>query len=451
MKKDFLEQEEEREVNNIVCQDRQLVKIRFNPTEETNFKPYTDGEKNLIYLPLQNSLILQPQELCLVDLKIQLLIPENLYGVIRQAIPNDILTLYTHTGLNPENETTSFNIYAKNVSNKTVQNSAGEPLVTIALCSNSNCIWEGEEKRDKSPSIKKTIGILHEEQSLLHTFIENTNPAELNLINIPNFKIPEDVYSRQSIMQSIRNLDESQAHDIINNCAIPIRGESMDRKTEICDFTKKIAQEKIKLQNISVVPATKLEQLSKEQIDSLKESLHFDMCQKLAVLGIDLLRNQAITRDIFARAQQSDDYFSVIYQSIREGMHEFPNYIVKDSVLYKKIYDKQFRSTKFVICLPDILLPSVIHTLHVTLGHPSKTATVKNFQTYYYHPKASNMCREYVKSCLTCTFAGKYDLKKVITSTKRTLKPTRPRQHLYCDLIPMPKTEFSYILFGLDA
>ena len=151
-------------------------------------------------------------------------------------------------------------------------------------------------------------------------------------------------------MQSIRNLDESQAHDIINNCAIPIRGDIMDRKTEICDFTKKISQEKIKLQNITVVPATKLEQLSKEQIDSLKESLHFDMCQKLAVLGIDLLRNQAITRDIFSRAQQSDDYFTVIYQSIREGMHEFPNYIVKDSVLYKKIYDKQFRSTKFVIC-----------------------------------------------------------------------------------------------------
>ena len=87
---------------------------------------------------------------------------------------------------------------------------------------------------------------------------------------------------------------------------------------------------------MTVVPATKLEQLSKEQIGSLKESLHFDMCQKLTVLGIDLLRNQAITRDIFARAQQSDDYFSVIYQSIREGMHELPNYIVKDSVLYKK-------------------------------------------------------------------------------------------------------------------
>ena len=73
---------------------------------------------------------------------------------------------------------------------------------------------------------------------MLHTFIENKNTAELNLINIPNFKIPEDVYSRQSIIQSIRNLDESQAHDIINNCAIPIKGDSIDRKIEICEGCK---------------------------------------------------------------------------------------------------------------------------------------------------------------------------------------------------------------------
>ena len=75
--------------------------------------------------------------------------------------------------------------------------------------------------------------------------------------------------------------------------------------------------------------------------------------------------------------------------------------------------------------------------LHVTLGHPSLSATVKNFQTYYYHPRASNMCKDYVKSCLTCAYAGKYDLKKVKSSTERTLKPSRPRQHLYCDLIPI--------------
>jgi hypothetical protein len=31
------------------------------------------------------------------------------------------------------------------------------------------------------------------------------------------------------------------------------------------------------------------------------------------------------------------------------------------------------------------------------------------------------------------------------------MKPTRPRQYLYADLIPMFKGTFSYILFALDA
>ncbi|MFO0003020.1 MAG: hypothetical protein ACK559_17990, partial [bacterium] len=31
------------------------------------------------------------------------------------------------------------------------------------------------------------------------------------------------------------------------------------------------------------------------------------------------------------------------------------------------------------------------------------------------------------------------------------MKPTRPRQYLYADLIPLFKGTFSYILFALDA
>jgi hypothetical protein len=52
---------------------------------------------------------------------------------------------------------------------------------------------------------------------------------------------------------------------------------------------------------------------------------------------------------------------------------------------------------------------------------------------------------------MTCKYAHKQDLKKSVPSAERTLQPTRPRQHLYCDLIPMPKGQYSYILFCLDA
>jgi Integrase zinc binding domain len=109
------------------------------------------------------------------------------------------------------------------------------------------------------------------------------------------------------------------------------------------------------------------------------------------------------------------------------------------------------KQCKFVICIPNELMPSVIHTLHQTLGHPTVSTTLKNFQHYYYHHKAKPLIRDYVQACLKCKYAHKQDLKKSVPSAERTLQPTRPRQHLYCDLIPMPKGQYSYILFSLEA
>jgi len=340
-------------------------------------------------------------------------------------------------------------MFAKNISNDIVTISAGQPFVDIAICTNKDCNLKDQPL---SNFANLPIETVHEDTSLLHKVLQKNLPSELNLINLQYaISLPSDEINQCSILNSIRHLDKIQLYNIENNCAVPIKETVPNKETVIEDFTSNIAKERVKIQNMEIIPPQKFTELNKEQLTSLKESLHFDMCQKLAVLGIDLLRNQAITRDIFARAQQSDDYFSIIYQSIQEGTNDYPNFIIKNSVLYKKVFDKHFASAKFVICLPEILVPSVIHTLHTVLGHPSLTATVTNFQAYYYYPRASNLCKDYVRSCITCVFAGKYDMKKVKTSTNRTLKPTRPRQHLYCDLIPMPKTQFSYILFCLDA
>jgi Integrase zinc binding domain len=96
-------------------------------------------------------------------------------------------------------------------------------------------------------------------------------------------------------------------------------------------------------------------------------------------------------------------------------------------------------------------MPSVIHTLHQALGHPTVSSTLQNFQHYYYHHKAKPLITDYVQACLTCKYAHIQDLKKSVPSAERIRQPTRPRQHLYCDLIPMPKGQYSYILFCLDA
>jgi hypothetical protein len=76
---------------------------------------------------------------------------------------------------------------------------------------------------------------------------------------------------------------------------------------------------------------------------------------------------------------------------------------------------------------------------------------LKNFRAYYHAPMAQNLIKQYVAACTTCALANKYDIKKVVSSVERTIKSSRPRQHLYADLIPMYKGTFSYVLFALDT
>jgi hypothetical protein len=113
--------------------------------------------------------------------------------------------------------------------------------------------------------------------------------------------------------------------------------------------------------------------------EDVQQALLRQMCERLAVIGIDFLQNQSISRSIFASAQKSDDYLSVIYESVQAGSNEFPNFVIKQGVLYKKLQDRVLKQCKFVICIPKELMPSVIHTLHHALGHPTVSTTLRNF------------------------------------------------------------------------
>ncbi|MFN9939657.1 MAG: integrase zinc binding domain-containing protein, partial [bacterium] len=183
-----------------------------------------------------------------------------------------------------------------------------------------------------------------------------------------------------------------------------------------------------------------------------KEEAISDMCQRLAVLAVEYIKEQSISKETLARCQLSDDYLNPIYESARNRDNDFPSFHLTKGVLFKRIYDRDLQEYKSVIALPDILLPSVAHSLHTTLGHPSHSTTQKNFEQYYYHPKSRKFIKEYVRSCITCAIAGKIDVRKIESGQKRTMQPTGPRQCAYMDLLPFPKSSsFQYILLSVDA
>ena len=188
-----------------------------------------------------------------------------------------------------------------------------------------------------------------------------------------------------------------------------------------------------------------------KKIHGIKNEIYEDMCKKLAIISVDLIKNQSISSAVLAKAQQGDDLLSTIRDNIHTDPIRNKGYVIKDQILYKTYRLPYSNVLKYALCLPDILLPAVIHHLHVMLGHPTYSTMLRNFRAYYHSPAAQMQIRLYVEACTTCALANKYDIKKVVPSVERTMKPTRPRQHLYADLIPMFKGAFSYILFALDA
>ncbi len=160
-----------------------------------------------------------------------------------------------------------------------------------------------------------------------------------------------------------------------------------------------------------------------------------------------------MTRTMLAQTQQGDDYLSVIRDMVADKDSSYPakNFFIKDQVLYKKCMSSQ--GERHVICLPDVLVPAVIHFLHVNLGHSSFTVTKRNFEHYYYNRSAARTIKSYVQACLTCALSHKFDIHKGTPETKRSLEPNRPRQYLYCDILPMLQSTgaMSQILFCLDA
>ena len=202
----------------------------------------------------------------------------------------------------------------------------------------------------------------------------------------------------------------------------------------IQDFTQE-------LRKLSVQTQTESSGQDQSSLEKAKDWAQNNMCEKLAVISVDLLKNQSMTRTMLAQTQQGDDYLSTLREKVANKDMSFPysNFLLKDQVLYKKCMSKHLKNVKHVICLPDVLLPAVIHFLHVNLGHSSFTITRRNFEHYYYNRNATRAIKSYVQACVTCALAQKFDIHKATPETSRTLEPTRPRQYLYCDVIPMQK------------
>jgi hypothetical protein len=236
--------------------------------------------------------------------------------------------------------------------------------------------------------------------------------------------LPQETEHKLSIIAGLAPV--SQSEDCVNNEFIPLPHPNPDPESLIQIYPK----------DLYTTVSNQTSESSRDELhaSAAENSAYNSMCEKLAVVSLDLIQNGSISRSMLARLQQGDDYLGPIREEMRKRDHPFFRYAIKDMILYKKFKLKDSQSEKFVLCLPDVLLPAVIHFLHVQLGHPSVTFARKNFELYYQHRNAHWMISSHKQACVTCVLAQEHDLKKVIPMTQRSLRPTRPLQNMHCDL-----------------
>ena len=112
------------------------------------------------------------------------------------------------------------------------------------------------------------------------------------------------------------------------------------------------------------------------------------------------------------------------------------NFTMKNNILYKK------SKSQAKLCIPDILLPGLVHNIHTNLGHTSAQKTRQVFDVHYYHPGIRKASINEKSNCFTCTVLDTNQRQKLEKGTQRSHIPTKPREVISIDLIVgLPKSK----------
>jgi hypothetical protein len=324
------------------------------------------------------------------------------------------------------------------------------PIPDIEDTNNSSSITSEWESKG-SPVALNYFELCPLPTSYIHMMAEEKVPSCMNIPEInTNIILPNAEENRESIFADLKIMESQMENNIRKDHVTPISFPNPNSEIIIQNLNRDLMNQSVYLHS-TISTLQKDSNINESLAESIRDSAYEKMCEKLAVISVDLIKNQTMTRTMLAQTQQADDYLSTVREKVGTPDNPYPNFFIKNQVLYKKYLPKGSLRERHVICLPDLLVPSVIHSLHVNLNHASFTVTKRNFEQYYYNHKSTKLIKAYVQSCVTCALAHKFDIKKTVPETSRSLVPDRPRQYIYCDLIPMFAGVFSYILFCLDA
>jgi hypothetical protein len=147
-----------------------------------------------------------------------------------------------------------------------------------------------------------------------------------------------------------------------------------------------------------------MDQIKQSHCSESSKSRDLEIIKSLAS-SLDLIEDHLSVR-ILKISQSLDSHLGKIWEALRvdasNASKEFPYYLVKNNILYRK-YMNFPKMEKHVICLPDELLPAVIHLLHVNHAHSAFAETRGIFRHHFFNRNDGRIIRSYIKACTLCT------------------------------------------------
>ncbi len=167
--------------------------------------------------------------------------------------------------------------------------------------------------------------------SPIHVLLGQKTPLTYNVPYLNSTVVlPTDATDNVNVSVGISDLHGQFNAYVARDILPPISGINCVRST-ILDLTRSLVDKSAYLNAVH----SDLAPHEHKNIPQIKQELYEDMCKKLAVHSVDLIKNQTMTSTMLAKAQQGDDLLFTIRDNIHTDVIRNKGYVIKDQVLYK--------------------------------------------------------------------------------------------------------------------
>ena len=327
-----------------------VIPVYFTSKSGNQHKPILTEDGMRILIPLQHDVRLEAGESKDVIFDIFLFLPKGLTGVIRptESPEHETMRLFRLYSACPNDAGTNIFVRIKNELKHPLMLKRGSFPISVEVRKADNSdIYQNADLIQGSRDVGRFD---HEKQlrleliegpiSCLHDFISQILPDEIFPLEInSSIILPHDYESRVNVMNEIAEFQFRETQKAHRNDQISLEQTSVCPQKLISDFSVECLDNFDRLRTEAKETESYLSSLPKAVQQKAFDAAYSAICEKLAVLNVDILKNQTLTRETFAKCQMSDDFLSTVYDSVTENTGDFPSYVIRNAVLYKIIQD----------------------------------------------------------------------------------------------------------------